>query len=142
MTTLARLPDWPERLAAYLCQQRPNRFAWGTHDCANFAAGAVLAVTGCQVLQLQWAGAADAVRLLRTLGGLQAAVDRQLPRLQTAELAQRGDVVLAQQLVAGGRARRQFLAVADGARWWAPSVTGLHSGPMAAAATAWGVGHG
>lgn len=139
--TLRRLPDWPERLAAYLAEQRPHRFAWGAHDCAGFAAGAVLAITGRQVLQVQWAGVADAVRQLRDLGGLQAAVDKVLPRLSSPALAQRGDVVLAQHPVADGRARRQFLAVADGPRCWVPSVTGLHSVPMGLAVQAWGVGH-
>ena len=63
--TLHRLPDWPERLAAYLADQRPHRFAWGTHDCARFAAGAVHAITGQQPTALQWGGPADAARLLR-----------------------------------------------------------------------------
>ncbi len=139
---MQRLPDWPERLAAYLAEQRPHRFAWGAQDCARFAAGAVLAITGCQVLFVQWSDKAEAARLLRHLGGLQAAVSQVLPQLAAPALAQRGDVVLAQHRVADGRARRQFLAVADGPRCWVPSVTGLHSVPMAFAAQAWGVGHG
>lgn len=144
MTTpnLQRLPDWPERLAAYIAQQRPHRFAWGTHDCVGFAAGAVLAITGRQVLPVQWVDKTEAARLLRRLGGLLAAVSQVLPPLPAPALAQRGDVVLAQHPVADGRARRQFLAVADGPRCWVPTVTGLHSVPMALAAQAWGVGHG
>lgn len=139
---MTRLPDWPERLAAYLAEQRPHRFAWGTHDCVRFAAGAAAAVTGADPLPLRWAGPAEAVRLLRQRGGLAGAVDGVLQRLPSPALAQRGDVVLVQQPVAGGRARRQLLAVADGPRWWAPSATGLFSGPMHAAVVAWGVGRG
>ena len=139
---MTRLPDWPERLAAYLAQQRPHRFAWGVHDCAIFAAGAVSTITGRQGLPAQWSSLAEAVRQLRAAGGLPAAVDQVLPRLAVPSLAQRGDVVLVQQPVAAGRARRQFLAVADGPRCWVPSVTGLHSLPIALAVTAWGVGHG
>lgn len=140
--SLQRLPDWPERLAAYLAAMRPHRFAWGTHDCVQFAAGAIAATTGRQVLRWQWASMADAARLLRQLGPLPVAVGSVLPALATPALAQRGDVVLVQAPVHAGRAVRQWLAVADGPQWWVPSITGLASGPMALAAKAWGVGHG
>lgn len=139
---LARLPDWPERLAAYLAHARPLRFTWGTHDCVTFAAGAVQAITGQDVLPLRWPDAAHAARALRRLGGLPAAVGLMLPALATPGLAQRGDVVLVQASVHGGRARRQWLGLADGHRWWTPSATGLESGPMDSACKAWGVGHG
>jgi hypothetical protein len=140
--TLRRLPDWPERWAAYLVAMRPHRFAWGSHDCARFAAGAVQAITGQPATTLQWSGPADAARLLRRLGTLADAVGQVLPELATPSLAQRGDVVLVRAPVHGGRAVRQWLAVADGPHWWVPSATGLASGPMALAHRAWGVGHG
>ena len=139
---LRRLPDWPERLAAYLAAMRPHRFAWGTHDCVQFAGGAVQAVTGQQVLALQWASMAEAVRLLRSIGTLAQAVGQVLPELAGPALAQRGDVVLVQAAVHNGRAVRQWLAVADGTLWWVPSATGLACGSMALAQRAWGVGHG
>lgn len=137
---LHRLPDWPERLAAYIAANRPLPFAWGTHDCALFAAGAVQAVTGCNVLPAAWADRASAAHLLRRLHGLVPAVDAALPRLVTPAWARRGDVVLVQQPVAQ-RGRARWLAVVDGAHWWAPSATGLHRGDMAQAVSAWGVGH-
>lgn len=139
---LARYIDWPERLAAYLAQARPLPFAWGTHDCVTFAAGAVHAITGQQVLPLSWPDASHAARALRSMGGLPAAVGSVLPALAAPELAQRGDVVLVQTSVHGGRARRQWLGLVDGNRWWTPSATGLKSGPMDSACRAWGVGHG
>lgn len=142
MTPLRRLPDWPERLADYLAAMRPHRFAWGTHDCVRFAAGAVHAITGQEPTALQWQGAGDAARLLRRLGTLADAVGQVLPELATPALAQRGDVVLVRAGVHGGRAMRQWLAVADGPHWWVPSATGLASGPMQMAHRAWGVGHG
>lgn len=46
MTRLARVPDWRPRLVAYLEEVRTRPFAYGTHDCALFAAGAVQAMTG------------------------------------------------------------------------------------------------
>lgn len=141
-TTLTRLPDWPERLAAYLAAQRGAVFAWGACDCVRFAAGAVLATTGQQVLPVHWANRSDASRQLRALGGLCAAVDGVLPRLPAPTLAQRGDVVLVQAPVAAGRARRRWLAVVDGALWRTPGPQGLAAGPMAQAVVAWGVGRG
>lgn len=41
-----RRADWHQRLTVYLaeCQSRP--FAYGRHDCALFAAGAIEAMTG------------------------------------------------------------------------------------------------
>jgi hypothetical protein len=76
---LQRLPDWPERLADYLAAMRPHRFAWGTHDCVRFAAGAIAATTGRQVLQWQWASMADAARLLRQLGPLPVSCGKPRP---------------------------------------------------------------
>lgn len=139
---ITRLPDWPARLADYLAQARPHCYALGRHDCVGFAAGAVQALTGRQVLPVAWAGPADAVRQLRARGGLVAAVDGVLPRLPAPTLAQRGDVVLVRAPVARRGAARQWLAVCDGAVWWCPAATGLHSGPMGLAVLAWGVGRG
>lgn len=139
---IQRLPDWPARLVAYLEFQRGTRFAWGSADCVHFAAGAVEAITGRQVLPARWASAAEAARLLRAVGGLSGAVASVLPALPGPLSAMRGDVVLVQAPSVGGRARRQWLAVADGARWWMPGPTGLACGDMALAVRAWGVGHG
>jgi hypothetical protein len=41
-----RVPDWPERLEAYLAACRDRRFVWGEHDCVCFAAGWVAQATG------------------------------------------------------------------------------------------------
>jgi hypothetical protein len=41
-----RLPGWRGRLSAYVARARGKAFAYGEHDCALFAAGAVAAVTG------------------------------------------------------------------------------------------------
>lgn len=43
---VARLPDWRPRLVAYLEEVRARPFAYGSHDCALFVAGAVEAMTG------------------------------------------------------------------------------------------------
>lgn len=41
-----RLPDWHSRLSDYIDAVRRTPFAYGRHDCALFAAGAVEAMTG------------------------------------------------------------------------------------------------
>ena len=43
---MQRLPDWRARLGAHIAAHRTRPFAYGEHDCATFAAGAVQAVTG------------------------------------------------------------------------------------------------
>ena len=46
MSWAERLPDWYDRLSAYLRETRALPFAPGRHDCALFFAGAVNAMTG------------------------------------------------------------------------------------------------
>ena len=41
-----RTPYWRSALAAYIAETMRKPFAWGLHDCALFAAGAVEAMTG------------------------------------------------------------------------------------------------
>ena len=43
---MTRLEDWQQRLAAHLMATRRAPFKAGVHDCATWAAGAVLAMTG------------------------------------------------------------------------------------------------
>jgi hypothetical protein len=48
---MIRLPDWRTRLDVYLSDVASAReaFAFGAHDCALFAAGAVEAMTGADI---------------------------------------------------------------------------------------------
>ena len=138
---LRRLPDWPERLHAYLQQHAAMPFAWGSNDCVRFAAGAVHAMTGRDMLPAQWSDRAQAASVLRTFGGLVPAVDSTLPRLQRVSLAQRGDLLLVQAPSPQG-GRRRWLAVSDGGRWWCPAPHGLVMGSIDHAVLAWGVAHG
>ena len=130
---MSRHPDWPERLAAYIAGTRSLPFAWGWHDCASFAAGAVLVTTGRDLRPQPWMDRRSAAQLLRRTGGLVAAVDAALPRLAAPALAQRGDVVLVQTPA------RRWLAVCDGAVGWAPARNGLAAARMALAAIGWEV---
>lgn len=43
---MSRLPDWEDRLAAFLAERRDMPFAWGSNDCALFATACAAAITG------------------------------------------------------------------------------------------------
>jgi len=45
-----RVSHWEIRLAEYIEAKRSEPFAWGKNDCMTFAAGAVLVLTGADVL--------------------------------------------------------------------------------------------
>ena len=63
---MTRLDDWHARLAAYVYEAGRTPFAYGAHDCALFAAGAVAAMTGTD-LASDWRG-----RYRTLAGGLKA----------------------------------------------------------------------
>lgn len=66
-----RLYDWETRMTAYLARVAREGFAWGRHDCALFAAGAVEALTGIDPAA-EWRGRYDSLagglRLMREAG--------------------------------------------------------------------------
>lgn len=144
MTTLRRLPDWPARFVAFRDEHEAKLFALGENDCCLFAAAAVRAITGVDLVPRdaeRWTSSAAAAQVLRRERGLLGLVTSRLGSpLPTPKLAQRGDVLLVRApLPSGGRVR--FLAVCDADRWMAPHRTGLVRGPMSQAVKAWGVGH-
>lgn len=47
---MERLSDWEARLSDYLQERREMPFKYGSNDCAHFAAGAVQAITGEDVM--------------------------------------------------------------------------------------------
>jgi hypothetical protein len=131
---MRRLEDWPERLAAYLDSRRDAPFQWGETDCATFAAGCVLAVTG-ESLDLPAVASADGyLRLLRDHGPLATLVGERLgDPLPSPAFAQRGDVVL---MTLEGR---ETLGVCIGAEVAGPGPGGMVTMPMSIAAAAWRV---
>jgi hypothetical protein len=132
-----RLPDWQLRLAAYMAQRQAEPFAWGQQDCALFAAGAVLAITGhdpAADLRGSYAGAREALAVVADRGGLEAIATAALGPPINPRRAAVGDVVL----VAG--AHGALLAVCNGTHALAPGDSGLVPMPMAAALSAWKVG--
>lgn len=95
---MTRLPDWEDRLHAYLVEHEGAVFAWGQTDCALFAAGAVLAQTGddfAAPFRGQYRSAAGSVRALKTWGAgdLASTIGTVLPEIPTG-FAKRGDIVM------------------------------------------------
>jgi hypothetical protein len=67
-----RLSDWRERLTAYLVSVAGRPFAYGSHDCALFVAGAVEAMTDFDPAALhrgQYDSLVDGLWHLRTASG-------------------------------------------------------------------------
>lgn len=91
---IARLPDWRPRLQAWLTEVRQRPFAYGDHDCALFAAGAVQAMTGVDL------AAVYRGRYTSLEGGLKLARGGHLALLRqnfdpvAPSLAQVGDIAL------------------------------------------------
>lgn len=129
-----RLPDWEARLAAYLEPLHARPFAWGSHDCCIFSAGAVEAMTGVDPMpefRGRYTTAIGSVRALKRFGAgtLEATLDRKFG-LVPPSLAQRGDIVMSSGLLGicwgsfliavGSEAGREGLIRIDRARWEAP----------------------
>lgn len=112
-------------------------FAWGSerNDCVSFAAAAVLASTGRKIdfRGARWHTAIGAARLLKRLGGLEAAIDAELPRV-AVPFAQRGDVVAVQ-----GK-RGLLLGVVEGDTIAGPGPAHIMRLPRSAALIAWNAG--
>jgi hypothetical protein len=100
---MKRFPDWPKRLNAHLETVRDKPFAWGEHDCALAAAGAIQAMTGVDIaapLRGKYSSAGTAVVAMRDFAGgsleqviEKIAQDRKMPEIKS-KMAQRGDLVL------------------------------------------------
>lgn len=91
-----RRPDWPQRLVEYVEAHRQTPFAWGTHDCCRFAAGAVEAMTDENPMAaFDYGNERQALRLIRDAGTLDALMYRTLGEsLPSVAYAKRGDVVI------------------------------------------------
>jgi hypothetical protein len=135
---IERLPDWEERLHAYLASLEGAAFAWGRLDCALFVAGAVETQTGhdfAAPFRGRYQTARGSVRALRKFGAgtLAATISAALGETPVG-YARRGDVVMADGIAGlclGGSA--VFVGEADGAPGWVQLGRGTWS-------HAWAVG--
>ena len=95
---MIRFADWEERLSAYLDGLRGKPFAWGHNDCCTFAAGAVKAMTGEDMMaefRGRYATSRGSVRALRKFGAGTLAGTLTAKFGEPVDQAQRGDVVMA-----------------------------------------------
>ena len=134
---LRRLPDWRLRFDALITERLRAPFAWGTNDCALFAADNVLALTG---IDPAWGmrghtSARQAARTLRQLGDLATLVDLNLGASCAPYGAVQGDVVMVPM---GGRLALGVYLNAESAV--GPGAYGLLQTSMANAVCAWRVG--
>ena len=137
---LQRLPDWPLRLEALLADRQQQPFAWGSQDCALFAADCVQALTGVDVAPpalRQHRHARAALRSLRAHGGLLGIAQAALGSPIAPALAGVGDVLLTRP---SAQAHHPMLAICNGATAIAPGPFGLVSLSLAQVSHAWRVG--
>ena len=119
---MPRLNDWPERLDALVRARADWPFVWGVNDCCTFAADAVQALTGVDVmgtLRQRYQSAFEALGLTQELGGLRAAVTSVLGQPVDPAFCTVGDILL---VMNDGR---ELVAVCNGATALAPGPRGL-----------------
>ncbi|SEM40432.1 hypothetical protein SAMN05192583_0068 [Sphingomonas gellani] len=98
-STLARAPDWEERLAVLLDRKSEEPFKWGSNDCALFACDAIKAMTGSDPAEAfrgtynDRAGSAVALRE-HGAGTLLKTATAWLGQSKHPAFAQRGDIVM------------------------------------------------
>jgi hypothetical protein len=102
-----RLPDWEDRLHAYLDSVAGAPFAYGRHDCALHGANAVEAMTGADfgtAFRGKYRSAAGATRALKLYGAgdLVATFTAALGAPINPAFAGRGDLVLHADPSSGG----------------------------------------
>ena len=130
----ARRADWPERLMALMAARQSTPFAWGEHDCCQFVAAAIQAMTDHNPLEsLGYHDARSAMRILHKEGGLRLAVEARLGASKPVTLAMRGDIALLP------RGKRQALGVVMGQSAFFAAPTGLSEWPITRCTVAWSV---
>lgn len=123
-----------QALVAYLHARGSQPFDWAENSCVHFAAGAVEAQTGRDVLKglPTWKTERGAKLALARLGGLAAATDTVLRRIHPSQ-AQRGDIAG----VAGPDGAIVALMVVEGQTLVGPDASGARRLARARMAVAW-----
>ena len=133
MTTIIRVPDWPERLVAFIEARRFMPFAWGQNDCALFAADGILDFTGVDIAKSfrGYTTERRAARILARAGGMEVIAGDLFPE-KAVGLAGRGDVIIATL-----EGRDTFGLVSGGGYWCGPGLSGLLFRPLSDARKAY-----
>lgn len=110
--TITKTEGWEERLAEFVASRSATPFAWGSHDCCAFTAGAVHAMTGADAMAAHrsYSTSISAARVIREAGGIMA-IPPALGLLERRRVicASRGDVMAAETY--GGRKGRKVIAL-------------------------------
>ena len=136
MTEFTKLQDWQVRFEAFIKARRALPFAWGSNDCAIFAADCVQAITGQDPAPAglrSHATEKQAARSLERHGGLVGIATAALGEPVPISQACVGDVVLCKS------GKRDMLAICNGSTALAPSAQGLVSVGMDDASMCWRV---
>ncbi len=122
---------------AYLHDRLKTPHGWGANDCVKFGWGAAKALTGDDLQKRfgrDWTSHKGAVRVLRSVGGIEAGMDTLLPRTPCAH-AHRGDLGLVETPVYG-----PTLVVIEGTHVCAPGPRGLVRVQRSELKAAWSLG--
>jgi hypothetical protein len=136
---MTRVHNWPEKLDEVLVANRDRTFAYGTFDCALFAADVVKEITGTDyAAELRgYDSQLSAYRIVKQFGSIESMVTKLLGKEPIHPSgAHRGDVVLASLELASGE-QGEILGIVAGARCFAPTAKGLRTFPRSAARLAW-----
>lgn len=91
---LTRFPDWDVKLSEYLRAIRGKKFTFGKFNCAIFSCGAVMAMTGTDILRIRHLPVLDA-----DLATICAARAAEFGMAEVMPLqAMRGDIVMTDEL--------------------------------------------
>lgn len=139
---LVRLADWPSRLNAIIAERAAVPFKWGAQDCCTFAADAIAAITGADLMARYrgYDSAITAGRIFGPAGGIpqvveQVARDHALPEWAAVLLARRGDLCLVESETDG-----PALGICIGSRIAAAGTAGLVFVSLNRALRAWRIG--
>jgi hypothetical protein len=131
-----------ELLADYLEEMREREFAFGTFDCALFAADWVKRCTGVDYAeQLRgYSSPLEAYRIVSSFGSLEAMVSKLLEREPIAPaFAMRGDIVIASLDTDEGESR-DAIGICEAAKCFFPRhPRGLVALPRSVARLAWSI---
>lgn len=136
-----------DALIRFLDSRLTTPHAWGSeaNDCVSFFDGAIVAQTGISALAgLSWSNRTGAIRTLKRVGGLVAALDARFERVPIAH-AHRGDIAgVPVDRMLGLDADELALIelhpmVIEGVTLVSPGERGLERGPRSLATTAWNI---
>lgn len=130
---MTRVHDWPERLSGYIQSRLEDPFAWGSHDCSTFAAGAVEALTGQVIFAPTHTNAFEANTFMESVGGIEAWMSEHFGEPVAPLEARRGDIGLL------ALPDRELLSVVVGDRVCAPGEEHLLYYPLTMLSKAWRV---